>query len=161
MVTTYQTSFDCQSASNWVEKQICTDPELASRDVQVSQAYNSLRKRLPYSSQNTVRDTQRGFLGERNACQSIACIERSYDNRLNFLTNYEPSQPAVQTQTAASSSTPRRTAVSGANRSNSLRSGQPARTDTVLCTVPGRRGAPPQDLYLTPEDCVARAGLTN
>ncbi len=160
-VMTYQTSFDCERARNWVERQICTNQELANRDVQVSQIYNSLLDRLTYSSRNTLRETQRGFLGDRNACQTIDCIKQSYDNRLIFLTNYESPQPIAQSQVAVSRSTPRPTGGSTPNRYNSVRSEQPASPGTVLCTIPGRRGAPPQDLYLTADDCAARAGLIN
>jgi uncharacterized protein len=54
-------SFDCATARNQDEEEICADPELAQKDVEVAALYRDALKRLDAKAQGHLREDQRGW----------------------------------------------------------------------------------------------------
>ena len=54
-------SFDCKTAKNEDEEEICSDPELARLDIQIAALYRDTLKRLDAKTQAHLRDDQRGW----------------------------------------------------------------------------------------------------
>jgi uncharacterized protein YecT (DUF1311 family) len=70
-------SFDCGRAATDVERMICADPSLAARDRGMAIAYQLWRR----GDNARFSGPQGGWLAERNACRSAACIADAYDGR--------------------------------------------------------------------------------
>ena len=73
-------SFDCEKASNHVEKLICTDEELSKLDEQMAGFYETAL--LDKNWAGTVRQTQKQWLKERNSCSDAACVKSAYLTRM-------------------------------------------------------------------------------
>jgi uncharacterized protein len=101
----FQPSFDCRTDTQPVERTICANAALASRDRILSETYYRIADRLPQSERAALRDKQREWIRQRNACATdAACIARAYDSRLAQLQGAaQPSEVAAlpQTQTRA------------------------------------------------------------
>jgi uncharacterized protein len=81
-------SFDCAKASTFVEKSICSDPELSGLDEALNQAY--LAAREAPARREEVRNEQLRWIGVRNACASPACIRKAYLDRIESLEHMAP-----------------------------------------------------------------------
>jgi uncharacterized protein len=79
-------SFDCAKAAGPVEKLICTDPGLASRDRALAAAYARAMSQWSAQVKAMERTAQRTWLVHRNACAKErdvrACVEASYQRCL-------------------------------------------------------------------------------
>lgn len=80
-------SFDCQKAGTATERAICSDIDLARLDRNLADAY---AQALSWASDDAekikIRDAQRKWIGERNACGGdVACLTAAYDARLKAL----------------------------------------------------------------------------
>ena len=64
-----QPSFDCSRATTWAEHAICDTADLAALDVEIAAAYARLREALPEAASERLRDEQRAWLAERDACE--------------------------------------------------------------------------------------------
>lgn len=74
-------SFDCAKAATGIEIQICSSPELASLDLQLSETY----KRLLSDSQDKAaekREQMDWIKTKRNACRDVACLSVAYSSRI-------------------------------------------------------------------------------
>jgi uncharacterized protein YecT (DUF1311 family) len=78
-------AFDCALASTAVETLICSDAELAERDLRVSKRYFALRASLPSKTRTLLLQSQRLFLKERAGCGTSECLSALYDARLRRL----------------------------------------------------------------------------
>lgn len=80
-------SFDCQKATGPLEKTICSDPELAKMDRQMSLCYKDrLNKAGKRQSPKTVA-AQRAWIRKRNTCKTnIECLKKHYKT---FLSQYK------------------------------------------------------------------------
>lgn len=79
----FQPSFDCRTDTQPVERTICGDAALASRDRILSETYYRIADRLSQSERIALRDRQREWIRQRNACGTDSgCIARVYDARL-------------------------------------------------------------------------------
>ena len=75
-------SFDCNLASNTVEKLICTDAEASKIDEYFSEYYSSINKILSESEKATIKKSQINWIqSDRNTCDKALCIVKSYKNR--------------------------------------------------------------------------------
>lgn len=70
--TVIQASFDCGKAVSKIEKLICSTPETANADRQLNAAYSAARSKV--SDPVGLKDDQRQWLKERNACDDAACL---------------------------------------------------------------------------------------
>jgi uncharacterized protein YecT (DUF1311 family) len=84
-------SFDCSKASGRVEKLICSDPELASLDVELAHLYKALSSQATGQKLKAFRTYQRGWIKGRNDCWKavavgvLTCVEASYRTRIREL----------------------------------------------------------------------------
>ncbi|MFO3706272.1 lysozyme inhibitor LprI family protein [Xanthomonas codiaei] len=83
-------SFDCKRASAPVEKRLCAVPALGLLDEQLDERYQELVQTTPRIAVAGVREQQRAWLRQRNACaqdaKSDACLQRSLTTRTDVLT---------------------------------------------------------------------------
>jgi uncharacterized protein YecT (DUF1311 family) len=81
-------SFDCAKAATPSEKLICEDPELASLDQDMADAYGDLLAHTPFANRPALRKAQSGWLadysgrcnaapGQRRTCVTQALTERT------------------------------------------------------------------------------------
>jgi uncharacterized protein len=84
--TQFQPSFDCTLASTVVEHAICNDPQLSALDGRLSTAYVAARAALSGPQRTELRDAQRAWLAERNACENdtwpVVCTKASMLQRI-------------------------------------------------------------------------------
>jgi uncharacterized protein len=88
--TTYETSFNCQRTSAWVEQQICATESLADSDRRLAGLYSSAIARAAGADRDSVRQSQRAWLKARSSCGDIHCIEQAYSDRIAFLEGWTP-----------------------------------------------------------------------
>ena len=85
-------SFSCQKSLGDSEAEICRNPELASWDLSVHEAYQ-LAKRLLKDEQHALielANSQKEWISQRNKCgNDIACLRKSMSSRVDVLINYE------------------------------------------------------------------------
>jgi uncharacterized protein len=77
-------SFDCAKARGRVEKMICAEGALASLDRRIADLYAVALAQT--TDQGDAKRDQRRWLGDRDDCKDVACVERSYRERLTALT---------------------------------------------------------------------------
>ena len=66
--TVFRPSFDCRRAQTAVEHAICNDPELSRLDGQLAKAYSDALDGVQGQARIALRDAQRAWLVERDAC---------------------------------------------------------------------------------------------
>lgn len=77
-------SFDCRKASTWVEKAVCDDAELGALDEALANNYNGmLASNLGDGGRQHLRQEQRDWLKQRNACRSSDCLRQVYRERVD------------------------------------------------------------------------------
>ncbi|EFF46672.1 secreted protein [Xanthomonas citri pv. aurantifolii str. ICPB 10535] len=85
----WSASFDCKQAGTPVEKRLCAVPALGQLDDQLDEAYRGVLDTAPRASLTAVRDQQRAWLRQRNACAQDAkvddCLQRSLKARVDAL----------------------------------------------------------------------------
>lgn len=85
----WATSFDCKQAGTAVEKRLCAVPALGTLDDQIDASYRALVDTTPRHAVAGVRDQQRAWLRQRNACAQDAkldgCLQRTLKARADAL----------------------------------------------------------------------------
>lgn len=81
--SSFSASFDCKKASTKVEKIICSDIELGSRDESLSKHYERALAVSP--GREMVKKEQREWLKGMAKCPDAICIKRQYETRINAL----------------------------------------------------------------------------
>jgi len=82
----YAPSFNCNENTGVAEQAVCGNQRLSQLDVEVAKLYALLRGRLSTQQGNSLRNSQRDWIKQRNACgANIPCIEDSYLRRLQQL----------------------------------------------------------------------------
>ena len=81
----WRPSFDCRLARGWVENQICDDQHLSALDVLNKQLYERVHDTKSGVDQSDFESKKNLWVGERNICQTKACIEASFDERIKLL----------------------------------------------------------------------------
>jgi uncharacterized protein YecT (DUF1311 family) len=86
----FAASFLCTAKSSITENIICADPALSQKDIEMALIYQQLlgRKLYGMKKQELVAE-QRKWLRDRNACASLMCLNKIYDERLNTLREYQ------------------------------------------------------------------------
>ncbi|GHV16901.1 hypothetical protein AGMMS49938_17320 [Fibrobacterales bacterium] len=80
-IVIYKTSFDCAKASTDVENLICTTEDLAEYDQKMADLYKKVSK------DPSVKEEQRKWIKERNACKSdVDCLRDQYKFRIRDFT---------------------------------------------------------------------------
>ncbi|WP_349792096.1 lysozyme inhibitor LprI family protein [Xanthomonas sp. WHRI 7064] len=82
-------SFDCKQAGTAVEKRLCAVPALGNLDDQLDESFRALLDTTPRGAVAGVRDQQRAWLRQRNACAQDAklddCLQRTLKARADVL----------------------------------------------------------------------------
>lgn len=76
-------SFDCAAARSYGETAVCADAALAAKDRDLAEAWRDLSERGLLDAQ--LRQAQRRWRSERDACATPACVGAAYDQRLEAL----------------------------------------------------------------------------
>lgn len=71
-------SFDCAKASTGMERLVCGDAALGSRDEILARLYSGA---LKVGKREAVEARQRAWLGKAQACATAACLAEAYDER--------------------------------------------------------------------------------
>lgn len=117
-----QASFDCGKASSAAEKMICSDARLSDSDAALALTYKAAAKASDDPA-GLKREQIAWIKTQRDACDTVACMQLAYDKRIAVLAKIGKSenQPAA-TATAASTAvtptptpTPATTVVAAAN----------------------------------------------
>ncbi|RMC94777.1 DUF1311 domain-containing protein [Aquitalea palustris] len=85
---TFAASFDCMKASNFVEKQICTDQQLSQMDESLSTNYKGMLNSNFGGSPKQLKKEQLAWVGQRNKCTTRQCIVDAYKKRLDETCDY-------------------------------------------------------------------------
>jgi uncharacterized protein len=85
-------SFDCKKAASWVEKTVCSNPELSNLDEEMAKAYHDALANLSLEGQKETKQYQKQWIKESPpGCKddkqdiSIKCLKDSYKNRIKEL----------------------------------------------------------------------------
>ena len=81
--TAQAASFDCTKAATKVEKFICSDNQLSKLDEELDSSYKTAIQKA--NQANTIRQSQKQWLKQRNNCQDIECLSSAYEERLKLL----------------------------------------------------------------------------
>lgn len=76
-------SFDCARASTAVERTVCASPHLSRLDEELAASFRDMLGRV--ANPAALRERQRDWLTERDACPDDACLERLYARRIAAL----------------------------------------------------------------------------
>lgn len=88
--TVLAASFDCEKAVSNIEKLICSNEKLSSLDDQLNSTYKKSIESKEIS--DGIKQAQKKWIKERNVCIDTACIQLSYEKRLNELVVSSQSQ---------------------------------------------------------------------
>jgi uncharacterized protein YecT (DUF1311 family) len=78
-------SFDCNKAASWLEKTVCSNPELSKLDEELAKAYHDALASLSPEGQKETKQYQRQWLKELSSCQSVGCLKDVYKERIKQL----------------------------------------------------------------------------
>jgi uncharacterized protein len=87
-------SFDCKKAVSWVEKTVCSNPELSNLDEEMAKAYHDALGSLSPAGQKETKQYQKQWLKEisqycikdkRQISNSATCLKISYKERITQL----------------------------------------------------------------------------
>ncbi len=82
-------SFDCNKAMTYVEKTICSNPELSTLDDLMANNYRVMRAAgIGAGAQSHLKQSQRDWIKVRNKCTSIACLKFQYLARSSVICEY-------------------------------------------------------------------------
>jgi uncharacterized protein YecT (DUF1311 family) len=76
-------SFDCGKASSKIEKLVCSSPATADADRRLALAYRAAAAKS--SDPAELKQQQRDWLKERNACDDAACLIKTTEARIHVL----------------------------------------------------------------------------
>lgn len=76
-------TFDCDKASTFVEKVICSDLRLTNLDDQLGRLYKDAL--AASSNSGALKAEQKAWLSSRNQCKDSDCIMKAYDDRISVL----------------------------------------------------------------------------
>lgn len=79
-----QASFDCTKAKSTVDQLICSDADLAGRDIELAALYRRAKQRA--SDPDAVEEEQADWVAlKRNACRTTKCLFAVYAQRKHEL----------------------------------------------------------------------------
>ena len=76
-------TFDCDKASTFVEKVICSDTRLTNLDDQLGRQYKDAL--AASSNSGALKAEQKAWLSSRDQCKDSDCIMKAYDDRISIL----------------------------------------------------------------------------
>jgi uncharacterized protein len=83
-------SFNCRGNLTADEQTICGDRELAQLDIQLNNTYQRAVRNAPPHGQQQLRDAQRDWLNQRNACgRDRRCLRDIYRDQIAWLRQFD------------------------------------------------------------------------
>ena len=79
-------SFDCQKAKTFVEKAICQNQDLSDLDDELRVQYDTAL--TDNKNPALFKKQQMKWLKQRDTCQTIDCLKKSYKQRIAALNKY-------------------------------------------------------------------------
>lgn len=79
-------SFDCQKAKTFVEKAICQNQELSDLDDELRVQYDTAL--TDNKNPAAFKKQQLKWLKQRDTCQTVDCLKKSYNQRIKALNKY-------------------------------------------------------------------------
>ncbi|MFI3218780.1 MAG: lysozyme inhibitor LprI family protein [Methylococcales bacterium] len=79
-------SFDCQKAKTFIEKAICQNPDLSQLDDELGSLYQLAL--TDNKNPAVFKKQQLGWLKQRDTCQTVDCVKKSYKQRIATLNKY-------------------------------------------------------------------------
>lgn len=79
VVSATAASFDCSRVQTFIEKTVCTNPEISKADETLASLYVNILNQSSNSS-DLIKE-QRIWIKERNSCKTDSCILEKYKNR--------------------------------------------------------------------------------
>lgn len=77
--TTYNPSFKCSDQNDNVLSMICESESLSQKDRTLSEAFKAALALVQGAQRQQLLNKQRGYLAERDSCQTEECIDAWYD----------------------------------------------------------------------------------
>jgi uncharacterized protein len=94
-VSTFQTSFDCSSATFLDDQAICHDPGLAAMDLEMAHDYAAAVQR---GSPDKLADSQHDWVMQRRNCAGeLNCLRHAYGVRIDQIQRW-PGAPALESE---------------------------------------------------------------
>jgi uncharacterized protein len=84
--TAQAVSFDCQKAKTFIEKSICQNPDLSDLDDELGSQFQLAL--TDNKNPALFKKQQLAWLKQRNTCQTVDCVKKSYQQRIAILTRY-------------------------------------------------------------------------
>ncbi len=84
--TAQAVSFNCQKAKTFIEKAICQNPELSDLDDELGSLYQLAL--TDNKNPAVFKKQQLGWLKQRDTCQTVDCVKKSYKQRIATLNKY-------------------------------------------------------------------------
>lgn len=79
-------SFDCRKAKLFVEHAICDNQDLSNLDDELRMQYDSAL--TDNKNPALFKKQQMQWLKQRDTCQTVDCVKKSYKQRINALNKY-------------------------------------------------------------------------
>jgi len=83
MAAAQAASFDCAKAGTKIEHIICDNPEISKLDEELNAVYKAALQNVKQA--DSIKQTQKQWLKERNVCVDTVCVKRAYEARLQSL----------------------------------------------------------------------------
>jgi uncharacterized protein len=97
-------SFDCSKATHQEEKTVCNTPKLSQLDDQMAILYFEARKKT--TDLNAFERSRTNWILQKRTCESdVACLERSYLQRIAVLEQISQITSSSNSASASSTST--------------------------------------------------------
>jgi uncharacterized protein len=84
--TAQAVSFDCQKAKTFIEKAICSNPDLSDLDDELGSQFQLAL--TDNKNPALFKRQQLAWLKQRDTCQTVDCVKKSYKQRIAILTRY-------------------------------------------------------------------------
>jgi uncharacterized protein len=75
-------SFNCRYGRSSSERMVCSSPDLAAKDRQMSSIYYAAMATADGATRSHLRRSRDAFLSRRERCGSEACVAAAYNSRI-------------------------------------------------------------------------------
>lgn len=87
-------AFDCSKAKSFVEKEICSKPELAKMEVDLKRTYDEISAKYP--GDQDVYDFNSKILRKREGCTTESCLRDWYSKAFMYYSDFETTGSFLQ-----------------------------------------------------------------
>ncbi len=83
MASAHAATFDCDQASSFAEKVVCSDSRISEMDDELGRLYKAALASTP--EKEALKTEQKAWLASRDQCKDDACIMKAYSDRIAAL----------------------------------------------------------------------------